>query len=455
VYELDKSSNILQVEIIGNSVEGRNLYALKFSNSLFGEDTSKIKVLIFAQQHGDEQSGKEGALLLARELLRSENKYLFEKIDFALIPQMNPDGSEKDTRFNSNGMDLNRNHLILTEPETIALHKLFNEYHFEATMDVHEYYPYTEDFLSYGYVKYFDEQIGTTTNPNVSEAIRKFSYEEYLPFIEAYLKERKFSFHNYIPGGPPDINLIRHSTFDINDGRQSLGILNSFSFIQEGRNGTDSLDNIYRRTVGQALGLSGFLEFVYSNKEEIKVLVNEEQQKLIYGKVSDNVAIQMDHIKTGEILDLTLFSLNTNSDTVIIVNDYRPVVESIHDVERPVGYLIPKSITELYEWAVKQNLTITSINLKTDKVVQEYFVSEIDSIDFEGDTIVNPSVELRVVNTEINEEEFYFIPTNQLKNNLIVMALEPKSMLGLVTYKNYEHLLKQDECFPVLRVVDK
>ena len=76
---------------------------------------------------------------------------------------MNPDGSEINVRRNANGADLNRNHLILTEPETIALHRLFNKYLFEATMDVHEYYPYTEDFISYGYIKYFDEQIGTTT----------------------------------------------------------------------------------------------------------------------------------------------------------------------------------------------------------------------------------------------------------------------------------------------------
>jgi len=75
-------------------------------------------------------------------------------------------------------------------------------------------------------------------------------------------------------------------------------------------------------------------------------------------------------------------------------------------------------------------------------------------MDFEGDIVVNPNVELREVQNKINEEEYYFIPTNQLKNNLIVIALEPKSMLGLVTYKNYEHLLKAGEYFPVLRVVN-
>ncbi|NWG26939.1 MAG: hypothetical protein HXY48_00235 [Ignavibacteriaceae bacterium] len=455
IYQLDESSQLLKVDIIGKSVEGRNLYALKFSNSIFGEDTSKIKVLIFAQQHGNEQSGKEGALLLSRELLKTEKEYLFDKIDLALIPQMNPDGSEINVRRNFNGADLNRNHLILTEPETIALHKLFDTYLFEATMDVHEYYPYTEDYINYGYVKYFDEQVGTTTNPNVSIRIRRFSNDEYLTYIKKFLNDRNFSFHNYIPGGPPEINLIRHSTYDINDGRQSLGIQNSFSFIQEGKNGRDSIDNIQRRAEGQAAGMMGFLLFIYENVYKIKSLVKQEREKLILSSINENVAMQMDHIKTGEQLNLTLHSLSTDSDTVIIVNDYRPVVNSIYDVKRPLGYLIPKSFTELYDWAIRQNLTITPFQLTQDKSVQEYYISGIDSIDFEGDTVVNPNVELREVVEKIIEEEYYFIPTNQIKNNLIVTALEPKSILGLVTYKQFAHLLKANEYFPVLRVVAK
>ncbi|HSW56423.1 MAG TPA: M14 family metallocarboxypeptidase [Ignavibacteriaceae bacterium] len=455
VYQLDSLSDILKVDVIGKSVEERNLYALKFSNSIFGEDTSKIKVLIFAQQHGNEQSGKEGALMLARELIRPDNKYLFDKIDLALIPQMNPDGSEKNLRQNANGIDLNRNHLILTEPETIALHKLFNEYHFEATMDVHEYYPFTESWLNFGYVKDFDEQIGTTTNPNVAEEIRNISNNEFLPFIEKYLNKRGYSFHNYILGGPPGVELFRHSTYDINDGRQSFGIQNTFSFIMEGKNGRDSLEFIGRRADGQAVGMLGFLEFIYKNKDRIKSFVKSEREKLFSGREDEKVAIQFDHINVGNKLNLTLHSLSTDSDTVIVVNDYRPIVQSIYDVERPIGYLLPKKLTELYDWAVRQNLIISHFDFTQDKMIQQYFISEIDSIDFEGDTVVNPEVELREVQNKINEEEYYFIPTNQLKNNLIVIALESKSMLGLVTYKNYEHFLKAGEYFPVLRVVSK
>jgi len=451
IFELDSLSDILTVEIIGHSVEKRNLYAIKLSNSEFGKDPSKIKVLVFAQQHGDEQSGKEGSLLLACELLKPENKYLFEKIDLALVPQMNPDGSEKNQRRNANNMDLNRNHLVLTEPETIGLHKLFNKYLFEVTMDVHEYYPYSETWQNYGYRANNDEEIGITTNINVSQEIRDLS-KDYLSFINHYLNDRSFSYFEYLPGGPPEINYIRRSTFDINDGRQSMGIQNTFSFIQEGKNGKDSIDNIRRRSEGQMVGMMGLLVFSYNHKDEIKNLITVEREKLFKNTVGHEVAIQLDHFLDGTKLELPLLSYYSDKDTIVTVNDYRPIVKSLYAVERPLGYLVPKNKNELYEWALRQNLTVTSFTLSGNEKIQEYFVSKIDSIDFERDTIVNPIVESREFRNQINPNDYYFIPIKQLKSNLIVIALEPKSMLGLVTYNIYEHLLRAGEYFPILRV---
>jgi hypothetical protein len=76
-------------------------------------------------------------------------------------------------------------------------------------------------------------------------------------------------------------------------------------------------------------------------------------------------------------------------------------------------------------------------------------------MDFERDTIVNPVVEVKEIPNTISEANYVFIPTEQIKNNMIVIALEPKSELGLVTYKNFEHLLKKGEYFPILRVINK
>lgn len=455
VNELDYSSDLLTVEVLGKSVENRNLYVMKFSNSEFGKDQTKIKVLIFAQQHGNEQSGKDGALLLAKDLLKPENKYLFDKLDFALVPQMNPDGSEKNQRRNGDKMDLNRNHLTLTEPETIALHKLFNEYLFEVTMDVHEYSPYGGEWEKYGYRRNFDETVGAVTNINVSDEIRKLSYESYLPFIFKYFSEKDFSSFHYLPGGPPEVDYIRYSTFDINDGRQSFGILNTFSFIQEGLNGKDnSIDNIKHRVEGQMTGMLGLLKFSYNHKDEIKNLVASERQKLADGEVEDKVAIQLDHFSDGSKLELPLLSYYSNNDTIVTVNDFRPIVKSIYDVERPKGYLIPKSLTEIKEWADKHAIIYSDYKKSNDDKIEQYYISRIDSIDFERDTIINPIVEVKEVSNDFYDDDYIFIPTKQLRNNMLVIALEPKSMLGLVTYKEFNYLLKTGENFPILRVAE-
>lgn len=453
IKEVDEKSDLIKSEVIAKSVSGRELYAVYFSKDEFGKDKSKIKVLIFAQQHGNEQSGKEGALLLIDELLKPENKYLFDKIDLVVVPQVNPDGAEADKRMNNNKMDLNRNHLILTEPETIGLHKLFNKYLFEISMDVHEYWPFGNTWKTFGYRANNDEQVGANTNINVSEDIRNLSNKEYLPFIKKHLNEKKYSYFEYSPGGPPEADYIRHSTFDINDGRQSLGIQNTFSFIQEGINGKDTaVQNLKHRAEGQLTGMRGLIDFSYNHKDEIKKIVASERDKLINGRVSNKVSIQQDHFRDGSKLELPLYSYFTEKDTLITVNNYRPVVKSLLDVERPKGYLIPKSLKELIDWVDRHSLEYSEYKKTGSDKITQYNITEIDSIDFEGDMTVNPKVALKEIPNNLIESDYIFIPVKQLRNNMIVIALEPKSELGLVTYKNYEHLLKKGTAYPVLRV---
>lgn len=456
IYLLDKSSDILLVETIGQTVQGRNLYAMKFSNSTFGKDPSKIKVLIFAQQHGNERSGKEGALLLARELMKSENHYLFDKVDLAIVPQINVDGSEGNKRLNGNGMDLNRNHLILTEPEVIALHKFFDKYLFEVTMDVHEYYPFGETWKKFGYIINTDELTGPVNNPNVSGNIKELANREFLPYIKKYFTDRHFTNFIYSPGGPPGINYIRQSTFDINDGRQSFGILNSFSFIQEGLNGIDySTDNIKHRAEGQMTGMRGLLEFAYLNKDKIKTMVAGDRQELIHPAPGTIISIQCEHVGNGSNLKLPVHSYSSDTDTLLTIDDYRPVVKSICDVTRPEGYLIPKNLKEVTAWITNHSLKTEPFKKsKQDRIIQ-YNIKSIDSIDFEGDMIVNPDVISNIIQTEIPIADYIYLPTSQLKGNMIVIALEPKSELGLVTYKQFSHLLKAGEKYPILRVVKR
>jgi hypothetical protein len=321
-------------------------------------------------------------------------------------------------------------------------------------MDVHEYSPYSEEWKKYGYRKNADITVGTTTNLNVSKEIRALSDENYLPFILKYLNDRKFSSFVYCPGGPPGIEYTRHSTFDINDGRQSFGIQNTFSFIQEGKNGQDGfIDNLQRRAEGQMTGMRGLLEFVYLHKDEIKKLVATERKKLILGEPDSEISIQSEHTGNGQKLKIPLLSYYSGHDSIVTVNDYRPVVKSLLDVNKPAGYLIPVRSTELVEWAGRHSLKLTPFKNTGEYKLEQYFINGIDSIDFERDIIVNPRVTLQELKNPIPPDEYFFISTAQLKGNMIVLALEPKSMLGLPTSKNFAHFLRKGEAFPILRAI--
>ncbi len=454
VEQLDKTSDLIEQKVIGKSVEGRNIYALLFSSGTFGQDASKIRVLIFAQQHGNEQSGKEGALMLAAELAKPEHRELFKHMDLALIPQVNPDGSEANRRRNSNGMDLNRNHLILTEPETQALHAFFDKYLFEVSMDVHEYSPYGDEWKAIGFRKNSEVTIGTTTNLDVSGKIRAFSKNRYLPFILDYLKKQGFSSFEYSPGDPPGQGYTRHSTFDINDGRQSLGILNTFSFIQEGMNGEDNFrENIRLRSEGQKAGMMGLVLFVNENQTKIRKLVRKERSILPGSKRHTEIVLHSDHAADGRYLELPVYSWKTGKDSTVLIKDYRPKVIPTLSVSIPHSYLLPGQSKELLEWAERHHLNLVPYKPGKSDKLQQYFVSEIDSIDFEGDITVNPKIEIHDIQAETLDGQYYLLETSQLKGSMICLALEPQSMLGLVTYSKYAHLIRKGEYYPVLRLL--
>ncbi len=132
-----RQSDLIEVEVIGQSVKGRDLFLVKFGEY----DESKPTVLYLTQQHGNEVLVTEGALNLIRNLSANsrENRELAEKINILFVPRINPDGGAGDvnfdisnhlaggiaTRANAKGVDLNRDHVphLRTQPETLALHE--------------------------------------------------------------------------------------------------------------------------------------------------------------------------------------------------------------------------------------------------------------------------------------------------------------------------------------------
>ncbi|SDO03230.1 M14 family zinc carboxypeptidase [Alkalicoccus daliensis] len=144
----ERSDNI-EVEIIGQSVKGRDIPLVKFGNN-----PDNPTILFLTQQHGNEVMITEGALNVIKGLSNNNkhNRELAEAVNVFFVPRLNPDGAVGDvnfdlsdhvaggiaTRTNANNVDLNRDHNTLAEPETYALHhNVLRAYDIDYLVDFH------------------------------------------------------------------------------------------------------------------------------------------------------------------------------------------------------------------------------------------------------------------------------------------------------------------------------
>jgi hypothetical protein len=108
----DKYHNLVKVFSIAKSVLGKNIWCIRLTN----EENNEIKTscLIDGCIHGCEWEAGEACLYLAEYLLINFDAnetitYILNSSEVYIVPLVNPDGREKDDRYNDNGIDLNRN----------------------------------------------------------------------------------------------------------------------------------------------------------------------------------------------------------------------------------------------------------------------------------------------------------------------------------------------------------
>ncbi len=445
-------SDLLSIETLGQSETGIPLVAIKAAADA-RESETPLRVLIFAQQHGNEQSGKEAALLLISDLAKGKHAHWFSNMELWIVPHINPDGSDENQRRNAGGIDLNRDHIVQLAPETRALHALFRSEMPHVTIDIHEYQPFRESWEEFGAYKTFDVQVGVPTNPNVSNEIKTFALKEALPAIEDHLNGKGFSFQNYIVGPVPTQGRTRHSTVDFDDGRQSFAILGSIAFIYEGINGRDGfVENLERRTYGQYEALLAMLEFLHNNSQRATLISENARQQLKESTPGEKVAIRIEHFPDGSPLLLPLTSSKTGADTLVVVENYHPLVKPTLEVTRPKAYLVPRNDSLLVSFLHLHDIKILeNAEIKGSPVIA-YHIDRIDMSEDEELPNRFPRVTTRAKEGQNLSEEYLYIPVSQLHSNFLVSLFEPQSMLGLAQRPGFEYLLEERKEFPILRV---
>jgi murein tripeptide amidase MpaA len=115
---IDSSAGRLKSEKFDESNEGRPIYLATLG-------TGPRRVLLWSQMHGDEPTHTAVMLDLFSYLSQKPAKPYAEEIlsgcTLLFIPMLNPDGAEAVSRYNAQGIDINRDWRRLATPEGRAL----------------------------------------------------------------------------------------------------------------------------------------------------------------------------------------------------------------------------------------------------------------------------------------------------------------------------------------------
>ena len=130
---LDGLKEYFKIEAAGKSVLDETIYSVKAGNG-------KIKLYMWSQMHGNESTTTK-AIFDFLNFLKSDEEFavkLKDTFTFLILPILSPDGARLYTRENANKVDLNRDSLNLTQPESQLLRKLFEDFRPDYCYNMHD-----------------------------------------------------------------------------------------------------------------------------------------------------------------------------------------------------------------------------------------------------------------------------------------------------------------------------
>jgi predicted deacylase len=142
---LDSASDRMRVVELARTIENRpmNLFVIGYPKP---PDTAAAisampTYVINCNVHGNEASGRESCFTMARQLAFTEDPAILamlSKMTVLMVPSINADGRAHNTRGNTTGQDLNRDHALITQNETKGFAEMIRDYTPDVMVDNHE-----------------------------------------------------------------------------------------------------------------------------------------------------------------------------------------------------------------------------------------------------------------------------------------------------------------------------
>ncbi|MDN4526842.1 M14 family metallopeptidase [Fictibacillus fluitans] len=461
IKKLDRKYKNVSLTTIGSSLEGRKLPLLLFSND--NPDTiktNKKKPLIWIQGqiHGNEPAAGESVLVTAQKLAQGKMGNVLDKVNIAIMPRVNPDGSYYFKRYIATNLDANRDYMKVEYPEVQAIHKAINEYQPDVVLDTHEYTVNSSPLKKFGEsgsLPSFDLLISSAKNLNIPQSLRKASDNLLLKNVNKGLDEKNLSHHPYYTLATEGSDLVAtEGSTETRIGRNALGLKNTMTFLIETRGINIGRADFDRRVYAQTMAQQYFIKVTAGNGAKVKKLVNNARQEVVAkGKTTndqDNVVVTSENKRVpDQKLKVVDLATAKKTDIPIIWEDSTDAFPTL-ERERPTAYIMPPAYHDVANKLSVLGVKVEKLKKPASLSVESYKVTDkVVSTELENGHYTNK------VTTEVKEHVHpfpagsYVFSMAQPQANFISLALEPESVDSYVTF-NFLPVEKGDE-IPVYR----
>ncbi len=416
---------------LGRSIEGRDVPVLVFTAEGLS-DPAAIRALerpvvwLVGGQHGNEPAGSEAMLAVAHALAGGPLAPLLDRVTVVIVPRANPDGAAADMRVASNGLDPNRDHLLLTLPEIRALHARMAALPPDIVVDHHEFEVAGTWLARFGALQKSDAMLLSATHPATPEAVTALAGGVVLPAIEARLAAHglaAFPYHTAtgrsgertvtLGGNAPGIS------------RNSFGLTGALSFLVETRGIGIGLQGFQRRVATHYLAAAAVLELAAERGPEIRATVAGARARLAAER--DPLVVAYRLATVPQTIPLVDPQSGADRPTAVELTDSRRATVTATR-PRPAGYVLAPEAAPALE-ALRLRGAVACRLADGPALAVEAFRVRSRGSAMQRESI-NPERALDVVlepRTLEASPDLAFVPMDQPLAAVIAAALEPDS----------------------------
>ena len=438
------------VRIMGRSQDDRTIAAAIFARG--DPDIAALRrngrptVLIIGLQHGNEPAGGEAALVVIERLARGDLAPLLEHINVVVVPRANPDGAEVFRRVASDGVDINRDHVLARTPEARVLIGLMRELDPALVVDAHEYSVAGSWLRNFGGLARPDVLIQAATQANLTPAIALLQDGTFLPALRNAFDAGGLT-HDWYFTADRDPRVVNMGGIEPELARNASGLRHAAGILIETRGIGIGRTNWKRRVFSQVTAMEAALRTAAKNHVALNVARDESRR---FDLARDSARPLVVRARPSPERREMVFVDPASGAPRPVTVEWRSSLTLMPEISRPRpwGYVLPPSAMAAARRLVELGIAVDILGAEARLPVERYHTLATER--GAGETILG-RFELERVEETIAAGSF-LVTLDQRLATLAALLLEPDSASGYVAHR----LVALDTAgrVPILRLAD-